>query len=95
VLNGHVDSLTGPAVFFRLRALRVGDEVVVALSDGRSVRFLVDRVEEYDKAAFPTQAVYGPTTDPVLRLVTCGGLFDRESGHYIENVVVFASRAAA
>ncbi len=91
VIAGHVDSRTGPAVFYRLRELRVGDAVTVQRADGRQVRFTVDDVQQYPKDRFPTDAVYGPSPGPVLRLITCGGSFDRASGHYRDNVVVYAS----
>jgi hypothetical protein len=90
VIGGHVDSRRGPGVFFRLRTLRPGDLVDVTRSDGRTVRFSVIAVALYPKDAFPTQAVYGPTSGPELRLVTCGGLFDRSVRSYEDNVVVDA-----
>lgn len=91
VLVGHVDSLTGPAVFSRLSLLRLHDVINVALSDGSSARFQVTAVQRYPKDHFPTDAVYGPQPDPQLRLITCGGAFD---GHrYADNVVVFARLA--
>jgi hypothetical protein len=93
VLAGHVDSRVGPAVFFRLRELSAGDEVLVDRSDGTTARFTVDRVERHPKDAFPTDAVYGPTADAQLRLVTCGGDFDRAARSYADNVVVFARAA--
>jgi hypothetical protein len=91
VILGHVDSKRGPAVFYRLRELRRGDLVEVARVDGSRVRFAVQRVEEYPKARFPTADVYYPTLTPMLRLVTCGGAFDRAMGHYLDNVIVFAT----
>lgn len=90
VLAGHVDSRTGPAVFYRLRELHEGDRVVVDRSDGRTATFEVDRVEQVSKSAFPTKRVYGATPRPELRLITCGGAFDAEIGHYLANVVVYA-----
>lgn len=90
VLVGHVDSTTGPAVFWRLRELVAGDEVLVHRADGSTARFAVTRVERHPKDAFPTDAVYGPTPDAQLRLVTCGGQFDRSQRSYRDNVVVFA-----
>jgi sortase (surface protein transpeptidase) len=90
VVTGHVDSADGPAVFFRLRELVPGDEVLVDRADGTTARFTVTRVERHLKDAFPTQAVYGPTADAQLRLVTCGGDFDRSARSYEDNVVVFA-----
>ncbi|GAB3684530.1 hypothetical protein GCM10028814_23510 [Angustibacter aerolatus] len=91
VIAGHVDSRSRPAVFYRLRELRIGDEVVVVRADGRKVRFTVDDVQQYPKNKFPTDEVYGPSPGPVLRLITCGGSFDRSVGHYRDNVVVYAS----
>ena len=91
VILGHVDSKRGPAVFYRLRELRRGDLVEVVRADGSRVRFAVQRTEEYPKARFPTADVYYPTLTPALRLVTCGGAFDRDLGHYVDNVIVFAT----
>ncbi|MGH3665652.1 MAG: class F sortase [Egibacteraceae bacterium] len=90
VIAGHVDSRSGPAVFYRLRELRPGDRVEVVTTDGGRQQFTVRRVEQHPKDAFPTDAVYGRTRRPTLRLVTCGGTFDRASGHYRDNIVVFA-----
>jgi hypothetical protein len=90
VLLGHVDSKAGPAVFYRLRELRRGDQVEVVRADGSVVRFAVDRVERYPKTRFPTDDVYYPTLTPRLRLVTCGGSFDPAAGSYRSNVIVFA-----
>lgn len=95
VVLGHVDSRSGPAVFFDLRNLQVGDEVVIDRVDGSSVTYRVDRLEQHPKDQFPTEAVYGSTPDPQLRLVTCGGEFDRSVRSYIDNVVVFASLVQA
>lgn len=91
VIAGHVDSRSGPAVFFRLHELVAGDQVDVQLDDGTTVVYLVDDVVRVSKDEFPTQEVYGPRPGPVLRLLTCGGAFDRASGHYEDNVIVFAS----
>jgi sortase (surface protein transpeptidase) len=91
VILGHVDSKRGPAVFFRLRELRRGDEVRVRRADGSLVRFVVERTEQFPKQRFPTDDVYYPTLTPGLRLVTCGGLFDRRTGHYRSNLIIFAT----
>jgi sortase (surface protein transpeptidase) len=90
VILGHVDSKRGPAVFFRLRQLRRGDAITITRADGSSVRFVVERIEQYPKDRFPTDDVYYPTLTPTLRLVTCGGEFDATAGHYRSNVIVFA-----
>jgi len=94
VLLGHVDSENGPAVFFHLGQLRPGDPVLVDRADGSVAAFTVTRSERYPKAAFPSDEVYLPTLSPELRLITCGGVFDRRTGHYRDNVIVFASAAA-
>lgn len=93
VLAGHVDSSRGPAVFSRLEEVAVGDEVSVDRADGTAVRFAVTRVERHPKDAFPTVEVYGPTPGAELRLITCGGAFDRTQRSYTDNVVVFARPA--
>lgn len=95
VIVGHVDSFEGPAVFFRLRELQPGDRVTVTRTDGSQVPFEVYGLERYAKADFPTEAVYGPTSGPELRLVTCGGRFDATSRSYQDNVVVYARQAPA
>ena len=90
VIAGHVDSKTGPAVFYRLRDLRPGDPVLVERADGARLRFLVEGARSYPKAAFPTEDVFGPVPAAELRLITCGGEFDRARGSYRDNLVVFA-----
>ena len=90
VILGHVDSTSGPAVFYRLRDLRPGDPVLVERADGARLRFLVERSRSYPKTTFPTRDVFGPVPAAELRLVTCGGEFDRARGSYRDNLVVFA-----
>ena len=91
VIIGHVDSKSGPAVFYRLRDLRPGDIVRVGLTNGRTLVFRVQRTERYPKNKFPTEAVYFPTLDRELRLITCGGDFDYAKGSYVDNIVVYAT----
>jgi hypothetical protein len=90
VIVGHVDSRRGPAVFFRLGELRRGDRIVVGLQGGGARSFLVERVERRPKTALPTRRIWIRTRRPVLRLITCGGGFDRSTGHYRDNVIVYA-----
>jgi sortase (surface protein transpeptidase) len=90
VIAGHVDSYTGPGIFFWLRNLRPGDRVYVGRADGTMAVFTVTAVKKFAKDLFPTAAVYGPVPDRELRLITCGGVFDRSLGSYLSNVVVFA-----
>ncbi|MER5310485.1 class F sortase [Streptomyces sp. NPDC002773] len=89
IVVGHRDTRTGPAVFLNLNALSPGNTIRVARADGRVAVFTVDRIRTYTKAEFPDKEVYGSTGRPELRLLTCGGAFDRETG-YEANIVVFA-----
>jgi sortase (surface protein transpeptidase) len=89
IVVGHIDDKSGPAAFYRLRDLRPGAEVRIHRADNSVVIFAVERAKEVSKNAFPTDEVYGPTSDPTLRLITCGGSFDRSTGHYRDNTVVF------
>jgi LPXTG-site transpeptidase (sortase) family protein len=93
IIVGHIDSPSGPGVFYRLSELRRGDQVYVRRSDGTMVLFRVTTVQTYLKNQFPTQTVYGPTPDAELRLITCGGTFDSTTGHYLSNIVVYATEA--
>ena len=90
VIVAHVNSKRGPAVFARLHELQPGAEVVVTRADGSRIAFVVDQVERHPKKAFPTAKVYGPTPTATLRLITCGGSFNRASGHYRDNYIAFA-----
>ena len=90
IIAGHVDSRSGPGIFFWLRTLRPGDRVYVGRADGTMAVFTVTRIKKFAKDQFPTAAVYGPVPDAELRLITCGGVFDRSLGSYLSNVVVFA-----
>jgi sortase (surface protein transpeptidase) len=90
IIAGHVDSSTGPAVFIDLPELAAGDEVLVTLSTGDVHTFSVTGSETAPKANFPTSDVYGSTPTPTLRLITCDGRFDSSTGHYEDNLIVFA-----
>jgi sortase (surface protein transpeptidase) len=92
VIIGHVDTYVGPSVFWRLRELAPGDDISVKRQDGQTVRFKVNQVTQVDKAAFPTQQIYGDIDYPGLRLITCGGTFSPQTGEYSHNTVVFATK---
>ena len=95
VIEGHVDSYSGPAVFFRIGALRPGNLIDVTLADGVTAVFRVTGVREYAKDKFPAKTIYGPADYAALRLITCGGDFDPATGHYLSSVVVFAALSSA
>ncbi|GII75622.1 hypothetical protein Sru01_06040 [Sphaerisporangium rufum] len=90
VIIGHVDTKTAPAVFYRLRQVRKGAEIKVLRSDGRIARYKVDTVEQVPKDHFPAERVY---VEDGLRLITCGGTFDRGTHEYLDNIIVYASSA--
>lgn len=94
VIAGHVDSPTAAAVFFRLDELVPGDEIHVTMSDRTTRTFTVDRSERAAKSAFPTSDVYGTAPTSQLRLITCDGTFDTATGHYTDNLIVFADLSA-
>lgn len=91
IIEGHVDTATGPSVFLRLGAIRPGDTIDVTRKDGVQLQFTVNAVREVQKSSFPTQLVYGgkDLTTPTLRLITCSN-FDRSIRHYVGNEIVFA-----
>ncbi|RUR03193.1 class F sortase [Labedella endophytica] len=94
VIAGHVDSPYGPAVFLDLVSLAEGDEIDVTLSDGTVDTYRVDGSLSASKADFPTSEVYKSTPTPQLRVITCGGDYDASTGHYVDNLVVFATLVA-
>jgi sortase (surface protein transpeptidase) len=94
VIAGHIDSRSGPGIFFRLSALRPGDRVYVRRADGTLAVFRVTAVRQFAKDSFPTSAVYGPVPDPEVRLITCGGTFDPQLGSYLSNTIVYATETS-
>lgn len=90
VIVGHVSSVSGPGVFYRLGELVPGNLIAVSQPSGSSVIFTVVRSLEVSKDNFPTQLVYGSVSDPELRLITCSGSFNSATGHFVDNLIVFA-----
>lgn len=91
VILGHVDGKGQKGIFYRLRELEPGAEILVGRDDGSVAKFVVDRKEQVPKKSFPTEKVYGDTTKPQIRLITCGGEFDRSAGSYRDNIIVYGS----
>ncbi len=94
VLVGHVDTVDGPAAFYRLTAIRIGDVVLVIRADGSRARFVISRVTVVKKTAFPTRAVFGPTSGADIRLITCTGQFDPSSHHYVDSLIAWGVATA-
>ncbi|HEY3466928.1 MAG TPA: class F sortase [Amycolatopsis sp.] len=95
IVLGHVDGDKKPGIFYKLKDLVPGDEVDIDRSDGRKLKFVVDRVTQVPKDTFPREAVYGNSDKPELRLITCGGAFDHAEHSYQDNIVVYANLADA
>ncbi|MER5647248.1 class F sortase [Streptosporangium sp. NPDC002524] len=91
VVLGHVNTKKGAAVFSRLKEIKRGDQIKVSRSDGTIAEFTVDGVEQVSKAAFPSKRVYGNTGEATLRLITCGGVYNSKTGHYTDNIIVYAT----
>lgn len=90
LIDGHVNSYAGPSVFYKLKDLRKGDAITVYRTDGRAVTFYVTWVQAAAKTAFPWKEVLANTPGPELRIVTCGGNFNYRTGHYVDNIIVYA-----
>src|SRR4051794_23237812 len=92
VVIGHLDSETGPGLFALLPGVRPGTEVQVTDAAGQVHRFNVVGKAQVPKSTFPSSAVYGPSSRPVLVLITCGGPYTKGTG-YRDNVLVYARAA--
>jgi sortase (surface protein transpeptidase) len=93
VLGAHVDSTKGPGIFYNLGAVKPGAKIHIGRRDKSNITFIVDKVEVHPKNRFPTERVYRGDFDKAeIRLVTCGGTFDRVK-HYLDNVIVFGHLA--
>ncbi|WP_033261395.1 class F sortase [Amycolatopsis vancoresmycina] len=90
VVLGHVDGNHQKGIFFRLKELAAGDRVSVARKDGTTAVFEVTKVHQVPKKDFEAEGVYDDTAGPELRLITCGGVFDRSAHNYVDNIVVYA-----
>ncbi|WP_410607673.1 class F sortase [Amycolatopsis sp. lyj-109] len=90
VVLGHVDGNHQKGIFFRLKELAAGDRVSIARKDGTTVVFEVTKVHQVPKKDFENEGVYDDTSGPELRLITCGGVFDRSAHNYVDNIVVYA-----
>ena len=95
VLLGHKDTRTRSAVFSRLHEIRNGDTIEVKRQDGITAVFTVGGLEQAGKTTFPTERVYGPRTNAQLHLITCGGVYNRRTGHYTDNVIVYATMTSS
>ena len=91
IIAGHIDSVTAPAVFANLHKMTPGMKILVSLSNGNVLTFAADRSQVAPKTQFPSNSVYGTVPTPQLRVITCDGTFNHATGHYDDNLVVFAT----
>src|SRR5680860_443634 len=91
VVAAHVDSRSGPDVFYRLRDLQKGDEIRLVGENGVVVVFAVESREQAPKSELPVNRIWNQTDEPVIRLITCGGEFDYSTRHYRDNIIVYGS----
>jgi sortase (surface protein transpeptidase) len=91
IIAGHIDSVTAPAVFANLHRVTPGMKILVSISDGSVLTFEAERSEVAPKTQFPSSSVYGNVPTPQLRVITCDGTFNRATGHYNDNLVVYAT----
>ncbi|MGW4484390.1 class F sortase [Amycolatopsis sp. NPDC004368] len=91
VVLGHIDGNHQKGIFWRLHEVKKGDQVVIGRQDGSKATFTVTKVDQIAKKEFPTEAVYGNTSDPQIRLITCGGAFDAAAHSYLDNIIVYGS----
>jgi sortase (surface protein transpeptidase) len=90
VVLGHVDSYTGPAVFFYLGQIKEGSDIYIDRQDGSTAHFKVTKMSRHNQNDFPTREVYGDLPYAGLRLITCTGIYDRENKRYTHNLIVYA-----
>ncbi|MEK5252763.1 class F sortase [Paenibacillus sp. FSL F4-0125] len=89
IIDGHVDSYIGPAVFFKLKKLKHGDEITVSNSDGRKLTYIVDSVEIFNTAEAPLERIFGKSTEARMNLITCTGRYSRKKKEHEKRLIVF------
>lgn len=91
VILGHIDGGGQKGVFYDLNKVKPGEQITVTREDDKNAVYTVTAIRSFAKTDFPTQLVYGKTPDSQLRLITCGGVLDREANNYLSNIIVFAT----
>jgi len=90
VLAGHNVWTYGPAVFYRLTGLTVGDKIQIINADNQTLNFVVSEINVYDRDKFPIEKVYTASDREHLNLITCTGQYDKAVHDYRQRLVVFA-----
>ncbi|WP_313638427.1 class F sortase [Paenibacillus sp.] len=89
IIDGHVDSYIGPAIFFKLKKLNHGDEIIVSNSDGRKLTYIVESVESFTTAEAPLERIFGKSTEARMNLITCTGRYSRKKQEHEKRLIVF------
>lgn len=89
VIAGHVDSKTGPSVFYDLDKMEVGDEVLIHGKDDETLRFVVVKKQAYPRTDAPVEDIFGFTYGSGLNLITCTGTWDRKAKTHDDRLVVY------
>jgi LPXTG-site transpeptidase (sortase) family protein len=89
IIDGHVDSYVGPAIFFKLKQLKFGDVITVSNADGRKLTYVVESVEVFPTTEAPEERIFGKSTEPRMNLITCTGRYSRKKKEHEKRLVVF------
>ncbi len=92
VIAGHLDSSTGPAVFWDLKKLRIGDDVSIITGSGTTQTFRVTRTAVYTTKTAPLTELFGTASGAHLNLITCAGSWDKAQGKYDERLAVYTEK---
>jgi len=90
VLAGHVDSLTGPAIFYELKKVKNEDKIILLDDSGREMIFVVKKMVSYKTDEAPIEEIFGKSDKRIINLITCTGVFNRDIGSHEERLVVSA-----
>ncbi|KWX89156.1 hypothetical protein AMQ83_02290 [Paenibacillus riograndensis] len=89
IIDGHVDSYSGPAVFFKLKKLKQGDKVIVSRKNGRQLTYIVESVEAFTPAEAPMERIFGETGERRMNLITCTGRYSRKKKEHEKRLIIF------
>lgn len=89
VIAGHVDGNRGPAVFYDLKKLSIGDDIIISDSTGDTLTFTVSKIESYPYENSPIRELFGPANDQSLNLITCTGPYDDQASTYSERLAIY------
>lgn len=93
VIDGHLDLADGsPSVFWNLKNLSKGDEIIISGTTGKKYNFFVTDIETYPYNMLPLRQIFAATDTSRLNLITCGGTWDSASKNYSNRIVVYSTK---